>query len=182
MFTTLNPTAQALVTNARGVNNNGIVVGFYADNNNATAQHGFLYNTSSKMFTLIADPTPVLSTGQSIVLTQFLGINVAGLTSGYYQTTDGSQHGFIYDTTKDTYTFLDDPNAPTSGFSITQITGINDSDELSGFYIDASGVQHGFVAPVPLPSAAWSSLLTLVGIGVVAKGRRALVGRAARVG
>lgn len=63
-------------------------------------------------------------------------INDFGLAVGYYQTNDGSQHGFIYDTGTQTYTFLDDPNAAKSGFSVTQITGINDSGEIAGFYLD----------------------------------------------
>jgi hypothetical protein len=170
-FTTLNPTAQAKVTNAQGVNNHGVVAGFYADNTNATAQHGFLYDTTSKTFTLIADPTPTLEAGQSLVLSQVLGINDNGLASGYYQTTNGSQHGYIYNTVTKTYTFLDEPNAPTSGVSITQITGINDAGDLTGFYVDSGGVQHGFLATpstvVPLPGAAWSSVAMLAGLGLV---------------
>ena len=83
---------------------------------------------------------------------------------GYYQTNDGSQHGFLYNIATQTYTFMDDPNAATSGFSITQITGINDSAEIAGFYVDAnSGLQRGFVAnAVPEPGS-----MALLGIGVV---------------
>jgi probable HAF family extracellular repeat protein len=44
-------------------------------------------------------------------LTQFLGINDNGLAVGYYQTNDGSQHGFLYDIAAMSYSLLDDPFA-----------------------------------------------------------------------
>jgi hypothetical protein len=66
---------------------------------------------------------------------------------------DGSQHGLLYNSTTQAYTFLDDPNAALTGVRITQLTGINDSGELAGFYVDANtGVQRGFIATtVPEP-------------------------------
>ena len=72
---------------------------------------------------LIGDPNVA-----NLVLTQFLGVNDNNLAVGYYQTLDGSQHGFLYNFNTQTYSFLDDPNAAKTGFSITQITGINDAD------------------------------------------------------
>ena len=73
-----------------------------------------------------------------------------------YHTNDGSQHGFLYNLNTNVYTFLDDPNAATSGVSITQITGINNSSVIAGFYVDAnSGLQRGFTATsVPEPGSA----------------------------
>ena len=40
LYTTLNPVANAFVTNAQGVNNNGLVTGFYSVD--GVHQHGFL--------------------------------------------------------------------------------------------------------------------------------------------
>ena len=148
-FTVLTPVANALVTNAQSVNNNGLVTGFYSVN--GVNQHGFFYNSNTGTFTLA--PDPVIA---NLVLVQFLGINDQGLVSGYYQLPDGSQHGLIYNSNTHQYTFLDDPNAATSGFSITQITGINNSDELTGFYIDANtGLQRGFVATLAPEPGTW---------------------------
>jgi probable HAF family extracellular repeat protein len=178
-FTILNPTSTAMVTNAQGINNNGEVIGFYANSSSPTNQHGFLFDTASNKYSLINDPTPTLSAGENVVLTQFLGINDQGLAVGYYQTTDGSQHGLIYNTDTQQYTFLDDPNAATSGVSTTQITGINNSDEITGFFVDGGGVQRAFFAtsasgavPIPLPPAAWSGLALLGGLGMISVVRR----------
>jgi hypothetical protein len=167
-FTILNPVPTAAVTNAQGVNNNGVVTGFYSTD--GVHQHGFFYNSASSQFTFPADPNI-----PNLVLTQFLGINDHGLAVGYYQLPDGSQHGFLFDTTAQTYSFLDDPNAALSGVSITQITGVNNADEIAGFYVDAAtGLQRGFVATPAagsVPEPGTLSLLLGALVPVLAAGR-----------
>jgi hypothetical protein len=164
VFTTLNPVVNAAVTNAQGVNNNGLVTGFYSTD--GVHQHGFFYNSATTQFTL--PPDPIIP---NLVLTQFLGINDEGLAVGYYQLPDGSQHGFIYNLNTQTYTFLDDPNAAASGVSITQITGINDAGEIDGFYVDpTTGLQRGFFA-VATPEPTISGLLLGVLVLALAAGR-----------
>ncbi len=155
-FTTLIPVVNAVVTNAQGVNNLGLVTGFYSTD--GVHQHGFFYNASTSTFTLPADPNI-----PNLVLTQFLGINDNGLAVGYYQLPNGSQHGFLYNSATQTYTYLDDPSAATSGLSITQITGVNNAGEIAGFYVDAvTGLQTGFVA-TPTASTPEPGTLLLCG-------------------
>ena len=152
-FTILNPVINAAVTNAQGVNNLGLVTGFYSTD--GAHQHGFFYSSSTHQFILAADPVI-----PNLFLTQFLGINDLGLVVGYYQTNDGSQHGFLYNKQTQTYTFLDDPNAAVSGVSVTQITGINNSDEITGFYVDAAtGIQRGFIATATPEPATYGAVL-----------------------
>lgn len=174
-YTTLNPVAPvggALVVNAQGINNNGLVAGFYATNNSGTDQHGFLFNTKTNAYTLLPDPSTAKTAGGNLALTQFLGINDTGEAVGYYQTKDsGSQFGFLFNTSTDAYTFLDDPlAAPFNGTQITQITGINDAGTIAGFYVDANGAQRGFVgAPVPEASSLVSlGVLLVLGVGGMA--------------
>ena len=172
-FTTLNPVANDSQVFAQGINNNGLVVGFY--NTDGVHDHGFLYDTATQKYTLLADPT----VSANLLFTQFLGINDNGNAVGYYQNTDGSQHGFLYNIAAGTYSYLDDPNAARTGFSITQITGINNSNEIAGFYVDAnSGLQRGFVAMQSVPEPGSMALLgigTLLAAGFLRrreKGRR----------
>ena len=141
------------VVNAQGINNNGLVVGFYLGNDGQV--HGFMASDrAAKNGTLtgtaVADPTiPVIpgEPGATFVFSQILGINDHGIAVGYFGDSTTSQHGFIYNTNTGKYTFLDDPNAAFSnGVEITQITGITNSGEITGFYSDANGVFHGFVA------------------------------------
>ena len=144
-FTTVTPTPAATVTNVQGVNSAGLATGFYSED--GTHQHGFLYDISSQKVTLLPDPATARIQADGLVLTQFLGLNDKNEAVGYYQTSNGSQFGFLFNLATQTYTFLDEPQAvPVNGVQITQITGVNNAGEITGFYIDASGVQHGFTA------------------------------------
>jgi hypothetical protein len=141
------------VVNAQGINNFGLVVGFYVGTDGQV--HGFTARESDARFgevtgTAVADPTiPTVpgEPGATFVFSQILGVNDEGIAVGYYGDSTTSQHGFIYNTHTGQYTFLDDPSeAFNNGVEVTQITGINDFGEITGFYSDANGVLHSFVA------------------------------------
>jgi hypothetical protein len=162
----------ALVTNAQGINNNNVGVGFETIQNNGLGQHGFTFTTAG-VRGLIPDPSGTSQINQDgIALTQFLGVNDSDMAVGYYQTNSGSQHGFLYNLDTNTYTFLDDPDAVpgVTGASITQITGINDSGEITGFFVNADGVQEGFFAvPTAVPEPSSLSLLAVGAAGLATR-------------
>ncbi len=150
---TINAPSGPNLVNAQGINNHGLVVGFYQGTDGNV--HGFMANEKSARNgvltgTAIADPTiPNVpgEPGATFVFSQILGINDKGIAVGYYGDSTLSQHGFIYNTHTGVYTFLDDPSeAFDNGVEVTQITGITNSGEITGFYSDANGVFHGFVA------------------------------------
>lgn len=157
--------------NAQGVNDNGLIVGFYLGNDGQV--HGFTANVagaSGSMLTgaAVADPNIPNNPGEpgaTFVFSQILGINNSGIAVGYYGDSTTSQHGFLYNTNTGKYTFLDDPSAAFSnGVEVTQLTGINNTGEITGFYSDANGVFHGFVASATPEPVSFS----LTGLGLLA--------------
>jgi hypothetical protein len=151
-FITINAPAGPNVVNAQGINNTGLIVGFYLGTDGQA--HGFQANVANAVGniltgTAITDPTiPVVAgePGATFVFSQILGVNDTGIAVGYYGDSTTSQHGFLYNTNTGAYTFLDDPSlAFHNGVEVTQITGINNSGEISGFYTDANGIAHSFV-------------------------------------
>ncbi len=118
-------------THATGVNNAGVVVGFYF---NGTT-NGF--TDSGGTYTTVNYP--------GANATEVLGINSAGTIVGWYRNTLGQpQNGFFYNTSTDTFATADDPLASCSICS-TVITGINSAGEIVGYYTDASNDTHGFI-------------------------------------
>jgi len=160
-LTRIDAPSGADTVNAQGINNNGLIAGFYVGTDGQ--DHGFdakIQNAlgGSLTGTAIADPTiPNVAgePGATFVFSQILGINDNGLAVGYYGDSTTSQHGFLYDTQTGKYTFLDDPFEQfDNGVEVTQITGIANSGEITGFYSDSNGVFHGFVAfAVPEPAS-----------------------------
>ena len=142
------PVRSRLTLFAQGINNSGIVVGFYVGNDGQ--DHGFTFDSKTSTFTNVADfgsspPSPE-EPGATFVFSQILGVNDRGIAVGYYGDSTTSQHGFLYNTNTGTYTFLDDPSVQFNGngVEVTQITGIANSGEIDGFFTDANGLQHGF--------------------------------------
>jgi hypothetical protein len=169
---TINAPSGPNIVNAQGLNNNGMIAGFYVGTDGQ--DHGFITLVSNAVGgtltgNAIGDPTiPNVpgEPGATFVFSQILGINDHGIAVGYYGDSTTSQHGFLYNTQTGQYTFLDDPSAAfNNGVEVTQITGISNSGEITGFYSDASGVFHGFVASTPVPEPA---SLTLAGMSFLA--------------
>jgi uncharacterized membrane protein len=153
---TINAPSGPNVVNAQGINNNGLVVGFFLGTDGQV--HGFQasqHAARNGTLTATAIPDPIIPAvagepGATFVFSQILGVNDRGIAVGYYGDSTTSQHGFLYNTRTGHYTFLDDPSvAFQNGVEVTQITGITNSGEITGFYSDANGVFHGFVATAP---------------------------------
>ena len=146
-FTTLNPVLNATNTFAQGINNHGLVAGFYSTDGNLTS-HGFFYNTTTATYTLPADPNV-----PNFVFSQILDINDHDIAVGYYGDTSTSQFGFVYDLATKAYLIMSDPNAAViNGVSITQITGIDNAGEITGF-IGETALAGFYATPTPEPSS-----------------------------
>lgn len=84
------PGATFVFSQLLGVNDAGIVVGYYGDS--TTSQHGFLYNTNTGKYTFVDDPAEKFSGG--VEVTQITGINDSGELTGFYSDASGAFHAF----------------------------------------------------------------------------------------
>jgi hypothetical protein len=152
-FQTVIDPADSNFTQLPGVNNSGVIAGYFGDG-------AAVFNNG--VFTVLNFP------GSNF--TQALGLNNNGLIVGSYVDNMNNMHGFLYNTVTGTYQSIDDPH----GAGETTINGINDLDELVGFYATGTVTQNGIAVTVtdgfvgtatPEPGS-----LVLVGLGLLALG------------
>jgi len=86
------PGATFVFSQVLGINDQGIVVGYYGDS--TTSQHGFLYDTHTGKYTFLDDPNASFNSN-GVEVTQITGINDAGEITGFYSDANGVFHGFI---------------------------------------------------------------------------------------
>jgi hypothetical protein len=136
-------------TNAFGVNDNGAIVGQFA-NGNATPGF-YLPGAASASFVTINAP---LGAAQDMVNAQ--GVNTNGLIVGFYLGNDGQAHGLTAEVGAQmsgdlTASAVADPSIPSvpgepgATFVFSQILGVNDAGIAVGYYGDSTFSQHGFL-------------------------------------
>ena len=144
-------------TNLLGINDKGLIAGFYGSGNAGDPNQGFLLTLPG---TFTPEEFPASSqnpvTAAEVLQTQLTGLNDKGIVVGYfYNTNNGipvdNQFGFFEK--NGVFTEVNNPNTPglfgnpppNSGVLIeNQLIGVNDHDIAVGFYNDASGDSHGY--------------------------------------
>jgi len=123
------------LTEALGINDNGVVVGFYMDGPSVTQPnfHGFTWSATGGYKSVD------VSGATSGTFVQ--AINNNGVLAGYFSDSAGS-HGFTMNGS--TVTKLDAPLTTGTPY-FTQAWGINTGGSVSGNYADANGMMHGFL-------------------------------------
>jgi hypothetical protein len=128
--------------NLMGINNFGLIAGFYGSGQAGDPNQGFLLNRPHQ-YTAVDFP--------HVAQTQVTGLNDFGTLVGYlYRTNNGTavdnQFGFyerdgVFVEVNNPHT----PKNPPSGTLIeNQLMGVNDFNMAVGFYNDASGNSHGY--------------------------------------
>ena len=74
-----------------GINDKGIVVGYYGDS--TLSQHGFFYNTHTGVYTFLDDPSEAFNNG--VEVTQITGITDSNEITGFYSDANMVFHGFV---------------------------------------------------------------------------------------
>jgi hypothetical protein len=171
-------------TNLLGINNEGLIAGFYGSGNMGDPNQGFLLIPIGSG-TFIPEDFPSSSqdpvTGNQVLQTQLTGLNDNGLVVGYfYNTNNGvpvdNQFGFYE--RNGVFTEVNNPNTPglfgnpgpnANVLIENQLIGVNDFNIAVGFYLDASGLSHGYTYDINtgMFSANIDDPVALKGVGGV---------------
>jgi hypothetical protein len=127
-FQTVIDPADPNFTQLLGVNNAGVIAGYFGDGA-AVFNSGFTLVVPNS-FTPENFPGTATLTEQQ---TQVVGINNAGETVGFWIDTNGVTHGFT--DVGGTFRNVDDPSTTT----VTQLLGVNNTGEAAGYYTNGAG-------------------------------------------
>ncbi|MGO9958043.1 MAG: hypothetical protein ACLP50_19090 [Solirubrobacteraceae bacterium] len=126
-------------TQVTGLNDHGVSVGFWSDQNNANLSNdnfGF-YSINGRRFHTVNFPTTDNSTPP---VNQLLGVNDFDVAVGFYTDGAGASHGYTYNIFTNHYQLLSIPGAQ----DVTA-AAINNRNEIAGFETDANGNVDGFL-------------------------------------
>jgi len=151
-FQTFDDLADPTFNNLLGINNRGLIAGFYGSGNAGHPNQGYLLTHSGTFIPEDFPPTPE----NPALQTQLTGLNDRGVLTGYfYNTNNGipvdNQFGFyvkdgVFTEVNNPQTpgLFGNPNPPSGVLIENQLIGVNDRDIAVGFYNDASGNSHGY--------------------------------------
>lgn len=126
-------------TQVTGINDRGVTVGFWSDQNTASQMNdnfGF-YSVGGDHFHSVNFPTTDNATPP---VNQLLGVNDSDVAVGFYTDSNGDDHGYTYDIRTKQYQLISIPGAT----SVTA-AAINNHDETAGFETDSSGAVNGYL-------------------------------------
>jgi hypothetical protein len=132
-------------TQATGINNAGLITGFWSDTNDGTDNNfAVLFEPVVSRVASISVVDPLVAFNQvpnsPAWVSQALGINNEDVVAGFYVDGWGTSHGYTYSLKTAAYTAVNVANgAPDAA------TGINDNGQVSGFYVNAKKQTVGFV-------------------------------------
>jgi uncharacterized membrane protein len=142
-FTTLDDVADVTFNQLLGINNEGVIAGYFGSGAPGHPNKGYTLSPHYAQGNYHNENFP------GSVQTQVTGLNNRDLTVGFWADANGDNFGFVEHDGH--FMNVVDPLAPkpTAGTpSVQQLMGINDRDQAVGFYLDAVGNAHSFVYDV----------------------------------
>ena len=133
-FQTLNDNADPTFNQLLGINNSGVIAGYFGSGADGHPNQGYTLASPYGQGNYTNENYP------GSVQTQVTGINNKGDTSGFWVDGKGNNFGFVE--WNGVFTSYADPH--TGKGTVNQLLGIKDKGIAVGFYTDAKGVNHAY--------------------------------------
>ena len=136
-FTTLDDHADPTFNQLLGINNSGVIAGYFGSGATGHPNKGYELVKPYGQGNFINENFP------GSMQTQVTGLNDNGVTVGFWVNGSGANQGF-YAIHRKHFKTVDFPTGHNAKPIFDQMLGVNDSEIAVGFYTDKSGVNHGF--------------------------------------
>jgi hypothetical protein len=141
-FTTLDNANDLTFNQLLGINNNGVIAGYFGSGAQGHPNKGY------QLFPPFGQGNYVSENFPGSVQTQVTGINDKGDTVGFWSSMNNANmvndnHGF-YKLRGHKFHTADFPTGSPATPPVDQLLGINNSEVAVGFYTDANGINHGY--------------------------------------
>jgi len=137
-FRTLDDSADPTFNQLLGINDNGLIAGYFGSGAQGHPNMGYLLNGSTyqgENFPGSVQTQVTALNNDGVTVGFYSGMNTANMmndNSGFYATGNGGFHTADFP--------AGDPASP----PVDQLLGVNDNDVAVGFYADAKGNNHGY--------------------------------------
>ncbi len=139
-YTTLDNQADPTFNQLLGINNSGLIAGYYGSGNQGHPNRGYLLQGSSRTYQDENYP--------GAVQTQVTGLNDRGVTVGFYSTmntANNMNNNFGFYSWGGRYYPVSFPTFHNASPPVNQLLGINNSGWATGFYTNTAGNNFGYL-------------------------------------
>jgi hypothetical protein len=152
-FTTLDNAKDPTFNQLLGINSHNVIAGYFGSGLAGHPNKGYQLKPPYAQSDYTNENFP------GSMQTQVTGLNNLGDSSGFWVSSDGTNHGFVE--WNGVFASYNDPKTPKMVGSVNQLLGINNAGIAVGFYNDAAGNSHaykvnqatGVFTPIPIPDA-----------------------------
>jgi hypothetical protein len=137
-FTTLDNDHDPTFNQLLGINNHGLISGYFGIGSNSHPNKGYLLEPPYRQHSYVNENFP------HSFQTQVTGLNGVGNTVGFFANTAGANFGFYTTGRQFKFHKVDFPHASNSSPQMDQLLGINNHGEAVGFYQNVNMLFRGY--------------------------------------
>jgi hypothetical protein len=140
-FATLDNANDLTFNQLLGINNHGVIAGYFGSGAAGHPNRGYLLNKPYGQGGYVNENFP------GSVQTQVTGLNDKGVTVGFWSSMNNANQindNFGFVKTGRTFRIADFPATAASTLTVDQLLGVNNGDIAVGFWTDAQGNNHGY--------------------------------------